>query len=284
MMTSVNRQILLALVALALLAGAAARANSAAGPRSADAPTFTRDVAPILFKNCVTCHRPGEVAPFPLLTYADTQKRAALIKRVTASRFMPPWKPVEGHGEFRDARRLTAGEVGVLRRWADAGAPEGDPKLLPPAPKFVEGWQLGKPDVIVTMPKSYTAPAEGADIYRNFVIPFQVPEGKYVRAVEFRPSNRRVVHHAILAFDATGTMRARDGKDGAPGFTQSNIPGLVLPGSLGFWVPGKDSRPLPEGVALRWPKGADLVLQLHVHPSGKEEVERSSIAFYFTDT
>jgi hypothetical protein len=195
---------------------------------------------------------------------------------------MPPWKPVAGHGEFREARRLTAEQIGVLQRWAKEGTVEGDARDLPPVPKFPAGWQLGKPDVVLTMPKAYTVPAEGPDIYRNFVIPFRVPEGKYIRAVEFRPSNRRVVHHAILAFDVTGKMRLRDGTDGAPGFTQSNVPGQILPGSLAFWVPGKDSRPLPAGVALRWPKGADLVLQLHVHPSGKPEVERSTIGFYFT--
>jgi hypothetical protein len=110
-----------------------------------------------------------------------------------------------------------------------------------------------------------------------------VPAGKYVRAVEFRPSNRKVVHHAILGFDMTGKVREREGKDGSPGFTQVNFPAPILPGSLAFWVPGKDSRPLPEGASMRWPKGADLVLQLHVHPSGKPEVEQSTIGFYFTD-
>ena len=126
-------------------------------------------------------------------------------------------------------------------------------------------------------------PAEGADVYRNFAIPFQVPAGKYVRAVEFRPSNRKVVHHAILGFDTSGKVREREGKDGSAGFTQVNFPAPILPGSLAFWVPGKDSRPLPEGASLRWPTGADLVMQLHIHPSGKPEVEQSTIGIYFTD-
>jgi hypothetical protein len=285
-MKRIYRPITLVLAALALLVMPPGQSRAAEEapykPRPRGTLTFTRDVAPLMFKHCATCHRPGEVAPFSLLEYRDVKKRAALIGKVTASRFMPPWKPVAGHGEFRDARRLGGDEIGLLKQWADEGAVQGDPKHLPPKPTFPTGWQLGKPDLVVTMPKTYTVPAEGADIYRNFVIPFSVPEGKYIRAVEFRPSNRRVVHHAILAFDPSGKMRQRDGKDGAPGFTQSNVPGIVLPGSLAFWVPGKDSRPLPEGVSMSWPKGADLVLQLHVHPSGKAEVERSTIGFYFT--
>ncbi len=278
------KSVLLSLVALALLAHPVGAAEPAYRPRPRGTLTFTKDVAPLMFKHCAACHRPGEVAPFSLLSYRDVRKRARQIAKVTTSRLMPPWKPVAGHGDFRDARRLSSDEIGLLKQWAEEGASQGDAKDLPPAPKFAEGWQQGKPDLVVTLPKAYTVPAEGADVYRNFVIPFQVPAGKYIRSVEFRPSNRKVVHHAILAFDPSGKLRGRDGKDGQPGFTQSNVPGMILPGSLAFWVPGKDSRPLPEGVSMAWPKGADLVVQLHVHPSGKPEVERSSIGFYFTDT
>jgi mono/diheme cytochrome c family protein len=276
-----NRMFCVALGAMALLGSAQARAQEAGTTRGS--PTFNRDVAPLVFKNCATCHRPGEVAPFSLLTYADVKKRAGLIKKATASRFMPPWKPLPGHGDFREARRLSDEQIALLARWVDEGTVEGDPKDLPPAPTFPAGWQLGQPDAIITLPQAYTVPTEGADVYRNFAIPFQVPPGKYVRAVEFRPSNRKVVHHAILGFDTSGKVREREGKDGSPGFTQVNFPAPILPGSLAFWVPGKDSRPLPEGASLRWPTGADLILQLHVHPSGKPEVEQSTIGIYFTD-
>jgi mono/diheme cytochrome c family protein len=276
-----NRTVCVALGALALLGSAEARAADTV--KTHGSPTFNRDVAPLVFKNCAACHRPGEVAPFSLLTYADVKKRAEQIKKATASRFMPPWKPLPGHGDFRESRRLSDDQLALFARWVDEGAAEGDAKDLPPAPTFSAGWQLGEPDVVVTLPKAYTVPAEGADIYRNFAIPFEVPAGKYVRAVEFRPSNRKVVHHAILGFDMSGRVRERDGKDGSPGYTQVNFPAPILPGSLAFWVPGKDSRPLPEGAAVRWPKGADLVLQLHVHPSGKPQVEQSTIGIYFTD-
>jgi hypothetical protein len=263
---------------------APAAEEAAYRPRPKGSLTFTRDVAPLVFKHCAACHRPGEVAPFALLSYRDVKKRARQIEQVTASRFMPPWKPVAGHGEFRSARRLTNDEIGLFKQWVAEGAVEGDAKDLPAPPTFATGWQLGEPDLIVTMPKEYQIPTEGRDVYRNFVIPLQIPEGKYIRAVEYRPSNRRVVHHAGLAFDTSGKLRALDGKDGAPGFTQSSVPGQLFPGSMSFWVPGKEPRPMPEGVSLPWPKGADFVLQLHLHPSGKPEVEQSTVGFYFTTT
>jgi hypothetical protein len=278
------RLLVLAALAPILTSSGRAGAEEAYKARPRGTLTYTKDVAPLLFKHCAACHRPGEVAPFSLLEYREVRKRAALIGKVTARRFMPPWKPVAGHGDFRDARRLSADEIGVLKQWADEGAVEGDPKQMPKAPTFSAGWQLGKPDLVVPLPKPYTVPAEGPDVYRNFVIPLQVPEGKYIRAIEFRPGNRRVVHHAVFALDPTGKLKQRDGADGAPGFTQINVPGQILPGSLALWVPGKDSRPLPDGVSLAWPKGTDLVVQLHFHPSGKPEVERSTIGFYFTTT
>src|ERR1043165_178479 len=251
-------------------------------PRPKGSLTFTKDVAPIVFKHCTACHRPGEVAPFSLITYRDVQKRAVLIKQVTASRLMPPWRAVAGHGEFRGARGLTAEQIGILNQWAQEGAVEGNPGDLPPAPKFAAGWQLGTPDLIVTMPKAFEVSAEGRDVYRNFVIPVEIPAGKYVRAAEYRPSNRRVVHHAILSLDKSGKAVALEGKDGKPGFTQINVAGELFPGHLSIWVPGQDARPLPDGVAMTWTKGTDFVLQLHLHPSGKVETEQSTIGFYFT--
>jgi hypothetical protein len=163
----------------------------------------------------------------------------------------------------------------VIRRWADAGALEGDPADLPPPPAFTPGWQLGPPDLVVTMPEPFPVPAEGRDIYRNFVIPLAIPEGRYIKALEFRPSNRRVVHHAALGIDAGGKSRALDAQDPGPGYTRVSLPGPLLPGSLATWTPGRDPLPLPEGFSLPWRSGSDLVLQLHLHPSGKPEVEQS---------
>jgi mono/diheme cytochrome c family protein len=272
-----------------LVAGALALPASAAETPSPDlAPakrvTFNRDIAPLVFEHCAVCHRPGEVAPFSLLSFADVQKRAKQIETVTARDFMPPWKGVAGHGSFIGERRLSPEQRARIAEWVAQGTPEGEPGDLPPTPKFREGWKLGEPDLVLTMPQPYEVPADGADIYRNFVFTVQVPPGKYIKAAEYRPGNRQVVHHAALSVDASAKSRTQDADDPAPGFQGSlNIPGRMLPGSLGSWTPGRDPLPLPEGYSMPWPSGADLILQLHLHPSGKVEREQSSVGLYFTE-
>jgi hypothetical protein len=246
-------------------------------------PTYSRDIAPLVNANCVACHRPGEVAPFSLLTYNDVRRHGKTIAAVVKARIMPPWKAVPGYGEFVGARRLTDGQVRLIQEWLKAGMPEGDPKDLPATPDFRTGWQLGSPDIVLTMPEPYQLPAEGRDVHRNFVLPLQLPEGKYIRAVEFRPSNRRVVHHAVISMDTTDSSRKKDEADPGPGFSQVMVSGRMLPGNMGMWTPGWDPVPLPEGFSVRWPKGADLVLQLHLHLSGKPESEQSKIGIYLTD-
>src|SRR3954452_4707161 len=154
---------------------------------AAEAPTFTKDVAPILWKNCAGCHHPGHVAPFSLLTYKDAAKRAKFLADVTADRRMPPWRAAPDYGpHFMNERRMSDADVKTLARWAEAGAPEGDPKDLPPAPKFPEGWQLGTPDLVVKMKEPFTVPAGGPDVYRCFILPLGVDEDRTVTAVEFR--------------------------------------------------------------------------------------------------
>jgi hypothetical protein len=259
------------------LASAGATESAAA----AVPPTFAKDVAPILFDNCVSCHRPNEVAPFTLTSYDDAKKRARTIAKVTERRFMPPWKPAEGHGEFVGVRRLTDAQIDTLKAWADAGAPEGDPAQTPALPKFADGWLLGEPDMVVSMPESFTIPAEGNDVYRCFVLPLNVDEDKYVEAVEFRPGNRKIVHHALFFLDTTGRGRELDAEEDGPGYTRMGGPGFPPTGSLGGWAPGYVPNRLPEGVARRIKAGSDLVLQLHMHPSGKQESERSSIGIHF---
>jgi mono/diheme cytochrome c family protein len=246
--------------------------------------TFNKHIAPLVFHHCAACHRAGEVAPFELLSYADVKRRARQIAQVTAERYMPPWKSVEGHGRFVGERRLSKEEINLLARWVEQGASEGDAPDLPPAPKFSDGWKLGQPDIVLTMSEPYAVPAEGPDIYRNFVLAVIVPRGKYIKAAEYRPSNRRVVHHAALAMDATANSRKQDEADPLPGFKGSlSIPGQLFPGSLSAWAPGRDPLPLPDGLSLPWKAGADLLLQIHLHPSGKPEQEQSSVGLYLTD-
>lgn len=239
--------------------------------------TFTEHIAPILHKNCSTCHRSGEAAPFSLLTYEDAAKRAAQLADVTARRIMPPWRPESGYGHFENERGLSTAEIAALAKWAGDGAPEGDPARLPPPPKFPDGWRLGTPELTVEMKAPFTVAADGPDQYMCFVIPLPIQADRWVKAVEFRPGNRKVVHHALMFTDSSAATRGRDSYPcfGAPGF----LPG----GGLGGWTPGAEPLRMPEntGVALR--KGANLVLQIHFHPTGRPEEERARVGFHFAD-
>jgi hypothetical protein len=162
--------------------------------------TFTETIAPILYQNCVTCHRPGEAGPFSLITYDDARKRGTLIATVTKSRYMPPWHAAHGFGDFQGERRLSDAQIAAIGDWVSQGMPQGDVSKMPKLPEFQEGWHLGKPDLILEMPVGFNLPASGPDVFRNFVIPTGLTEDKWVRAVEFRPSARKVVHHVLFAY------------------------------------------------------------------------------------
>lgn len=257
-------------------------------PQTAKAVTFSEHVAPILYGNCVTCHRPGEAAPFSLISYEDVTKRAKTIADVTKSRYMPPWHAESGFGDFADERRLTDAQIETLAAWVAQGMPRGNPASMPKLPTFTDGWQLGKPDLVLEMPEAFDIPASGPDIYRNFAIPTGLTEDKYVRAVEFRPGTRRVVHHAIFGFVKSGSTAGLAGTDGKPGFGGAMlarfVPAFAPAGDLGGWAVGTTARFLPEDLSWTMNKGSDFMLQLHLHPTGKPEQERSTIGLYFSNT
>jgi cytochrome c-type biogenesis protein CcmH/NrfG len=245
--------------------------------------TFTKDVAPIVFGSCASCHRPGGIAPFPLLTYDDVKSRAPAIVAATRDGVMPPWKPEPGYGQFADERRLTAGQIATLRAWVEGGAVEGDPALLPALPTFSGEWVLGEPDLVLQTP-SYTLRATGGDVYRNFVLPIGTSQTRYVRAWQFRAGNSHVVHHATMQFDPTGSSRRLDAQDSEPGYE-----GLI-PHSVGSpegfflgWLPGHTPYTAPEGMAWPLPQQTDLVMMLHLRPSGTEERVQASLGLYFSD-
>jgi hypothetical protein len=245
--------------------------------------TYNRDVAPLLIANCMECHRPGEVAPFSLLTYEDAAKRADFLAEITASRTMPPWKAEIGHGRFLGERQLTDAQISLLDRWAKAGAPEGNEADKPPVPEFSSGWRLGKPDLELIAPDSFTVAADGEDVFQHWIIPLDLPEDKTIVGFEFRPGNPAVVHHAILFLDSSGMGRAKDAETPEPGYTTFGSVGIPTAGIVGVWTPGLTPRFYPQNAGMDVRKGTELVLQLHMHPTGKQETDRSSVALYFAD-
>ncbi|MCA8971150.1 MAG: hypothetical protein KDC95_15260 [Planctomycetes bacterium] len=248
--------------------------------RVPDQPTYHEHIGPILYANCTECHRPGEIAPFSLLTYEDARKRAKTIERVTRSRYMPPWLPEEGWGEFHGERRLSDHEIETISRWVAAGLPEGPRAAARGLPHFTQGWQLGEPDLVVEMPVGYSVPAAGPDIYRNFVLPLDLAEDVWVQAIEVRPSARAVLHHTLIFEDATGDAARLEKQDrsGQPGFRRMDFRGSS---QIGAWAVGGSARRLPGGLARPLRRGASIVLSSHFHPSGKQETEKTRIGLFF---
>lgn len=241
-------------------------------------PTFTEDIAPLVFGSCTKCHRPGEAGPFPLQSYRDVKKRARNLLAVMEERIMPPWHPAPGHGEFRNELRLSDDDIERFRQWVEAGTPEGPADRLPPLPDFPEGWQLGEPDLILKTSGAYPVPAGGRDIYRNFSLQLDLPEDRWLTAIEVRPGDREVLHHVLLFLDPDKAGRNKDGRDGKPGFRGR---GAGRSRMVGGWAVGGQPERLPQGLAIKIPKGCDLTLQSHLHPTGRKTEEQTTIGLYF---
>ena len=253
---------------------------------AAPAPTFSHDVAPIIFNNCSSCHRPGEAGPFSLLTYADVKKHARQIATVTRSRYMPPWAPEAGYGDFADERRLTSGQIETIQQWVKNGTPEGDSAATPALPPFTEGWQLGPPDLIVKAPRAFTVPANGPDVFWNFILSPDVPARRYVRAIEIRPGNPRLLHHANILIDRARSQRRREATPNS-GFGGMDLTldrsVFDLDGHFLFWKPGSVPYEEPEGLSWVLDPGNDLVLNTHMQPTGRVEQEQPEVGLYFTE-
>jgi peroxiredoxin len=247
------------------------------------AVTFTRDVAPILFANCVECHRPGGIGPFELTSYEQATLWCSDLVAFTKDGSMPPWKLVEGWGEFQHPRRLKGPEVETLEKWVSLGCPKGNPDEMPPVPTFKEGWTMGEPDVVLEMTEPYELAAEGPDEYRHFVIPTNLKEDVYITAMDILPGNPRVDHHVIVFLDPNGASERLDKADPLPGYvTSGGWPGFIAPAALGGWAPGIVPTPLPAGVARIVPKGSRIVLQMHYHKSGRPEIDRTKVGLYLS--
>ena len=253
----------LALAGALLLTGALAAPWPQRRTPRAETTTFTRDVAPILNAKCVTCHRPGEVAPMALLTYQDARPYARAIKEKVASRQMPPWFADKSAGTFANDPSLTDKEIATITRWVDAGAPQGDPSDMPTPPQFTDGWQLGEPDQIIELPE-VQIPADGGDYFPTPNIALDLKEDRWIRAIEIRPSNRQVTHHSVI-FSANVDMMAATGTFDV----------------LGVWAVGTPATVYPEGSGRWIRKGQTLRTNLHYHPNGTPQTDRTRIGLYF---
>jgi Flp pilus assembly protein TadD/mono/diheme cytochrome c family protein len=248
--------------------------------------TFNKDIALVFFQYCATCHRPGESGPFPLLSYKDAKSHARQIAAVTQSRFMPPWLPDPGEFKFADELRLSDAQITTIAHWVEQGAVEGAPSDLPPIPKFAEGWQMGPPDLVIKAEKPYQLPASGTDQYWNFIFRTPVNRTRWLKAIEIRPGDKRVVHHANVLVDRTQSARAQEPSPGA-GFGGMEIKieseAFDPDSHFLFWKPGTAPYTEPDGMALRLDAGTDLVLNIHLQSSGKAEWIQPSLGLYFTE-
>lgn len=254
-----------------------ALATSAA---AAEPVTFAEHVAPIVFQNCTTCHRPGEAGPFSLTNYEEVRKRGAFLVAVTKAQIMPPWHAESGDYRFAGERRLSDDQIATLEAWVDAGMPLGDEAKIPELPKFAKGWQHGEPDLVLEMSDGFEVPGDGPDIYRYFVLPIDIDEARWIKAVEFRPGASEVVHHALGFLDNSGSGRKAAAEENGVGF--DNYRGSRRHRVV-TWAVGTGPREYPDGVAVRLEPGTDIVLQNHYHPSGRTQKDQSRVGIYFTD-
>ena len=282
-----------AVIVVVVAIGMSPRAQTTAPAAGVNAPTFTHDIGPILYANCVECHRAGEIAPMSLITYAEVRPWAKAIARQVSSGVMPPWHADAPHGTFRNERSLTSEQKDLIERWVSAGAPEGDPSELPAAPAFAAGWRIGQPDAVFEMQEDYAVPAKGTIEYENFYIPTNFTGEKWLKAVEARPGNRALVHHILVYYEAPS--------DGSP------APGVLLPNRqdrrlpprapgqrpaqrselptrlLATYAPGTNPQVFPAGTALRLAPGGRLHLQMHYTATGTAGSDRSKVGMIFAD-
>lgn len=246
--------------------------------------TFNRQIAPLIYRNCSPCHRPGESAPFSLLNYEDVKRRADLIAAVTRRRYMPPWLPEHGYGEFAEERRLTDAEIGLIQDWVKQGAPLGAGRA-PAPPTFADEWQLGTPDLVLRISKPYQLPADGSEIFWNFILPVPITTTRWVKAIEVRPGPSKAFHHANVVIDRARASRRQENVPGA------GFPGMDLnveettfdpDGHFLSWKPGSEPVVEPDGMAWRADPGMDLILNVHLRPTGKPETINPEIGLYFT--
>jgi Flp pilus assembly protein TadD/mono/diheme cytochrome c family protein len=279
----------LVIVTVALAIAATTMQKCVVAAEGSAAPVnWSSQIAPLVYGNCSTCHHPGGAGPFSLLTYPDARRWGPQMAAATSSRYMPPWLPEPGYGDFADERRLSSEQISLIKKWVASGMPEGDLSAAPPAPAYSETWQYGTPDLILTVERPFALSASGADVFRNFVLPYPLKQTHYIRAMEIRPGLARIVHHANILIDRTASFRRAH-----PAEWKDSVPGMELEVGTGnefdpdsnflFWKPDTPVLVEPEGMPWRLDPGNDLILNMHLVPSGKPEIASAQVGLYFTD-
>ena len=249
--------------------------------------TFTKDVAPILQARCQTCHRPGEAAPMSLLTYQEARPWAKSIKEAVLLKRMPPWFADSQVGHFSNDRSLSQAEIATLVAWVDSGAREGDPKDLPAPAKFVTGWNIGEPDLVLEMPQAFDVPAGGTVDYQYVILPQKFTEDRWIQMAEVRPGARSVVHHVIAFIREPGSKWMRNQQPGVAFVPDSNEKGertSISGDMLAGFAPGVPAIQLAPGQGRLIKAGSDIVFQLHYTANGKAQQDRSKVGVVFCKT
>ncbi|MBK6498315.1 MAG: T9SS type A sorting domain-containing protein [Saprospiraceae bacterium] len=251
-------------------------------------PTFSADVAPIIFNHCTTCHRAGEIGPMSLTNYDEVKNWAGTIKYVTSRKIMPPWKADQTYSRFLDENFLNDDQIKTIADWVEAGSPIGNANAIPPLPEFPKNSLLGTPDLVLSFKQSYLHKGNGNDEYRYFVLPTNLTSNKKVKAIELRPGNTRIVHHALFFADNSGKARQYDAKTPEYGFSADDNADfdafeVINRDQYPGYVPGQKPRYFPDGLAQDLPAGSDLVLQMHYAPWSVDERDSSTVNIFFAD-
>ncbi len=252
-------------------------------------PTFAKDISPIIYNNCTSCHRSGEIGPFPLTNYEEVQGKSNLIKYVTEIRYMPPWKADPEYSHLMGSTALSEDEINLIGEWVDAGAPLGDPIEEAPIPEFPDGSLLGDPDLVLEFEEEHLHPGNNRDEYRYFVLPTGLTEDKILKAIELRPGNNKIVHHCLFFEDTRGLAARADATTPEYGFDAFNnsagfgIEQVLNNNQFPGYVPGQKPRFYPDGLGQKLTAGSDLVIQMHYAPWPIDEVDKSKINIFFAD-
>lgn len=252
--------------------------------------TYADNIAPIIYKNCSNCHRPGEIGPFPMTTYDEVSSWGNMIKYVTETKYMPPWKPDPNYSHFLEESYLTDEEISMIAEWVDAGMPRGDVGAEPDFPEYPTGSLLGEPDLVLTMEEAHLHKGNNRDSYYYFVLPTGLTEDKIIKSVEFRPGNSKIVHHALIFEDIDGIARATDATTPEYGFESfgsfngdENDINFLFGKQFPPYAPGQKAIRYQDGLGQVMRAGADLAVQVHYAPSSTDELDKSSINIFFAD-